>query len=177
MRSRIVMVAAAVLVTLAAWPAAAQAHRGEDNPDNPVVTHPEPGPVTLAAGTVCAFRVHITFPTTDLTRYTWQRNGQPVFAVEKGTMLAEFTNTERGTAVTRDLSGTGYYLFPDANTVILSGTRIVGFFHSGDSPPNKLLFSGGGFMSILARTADDGTTTRTLLVEARKQEDLCRTLG
>jgi hypothetical protein len=48
----------------------------------------------------------------------------------------------------RDLSGTGYYAYPDARTTILSGTRIVALPGPRDTPANQLLFSGGGFMSV-----------------------------
>lgn len=143
---------------------------------NPVITHPQPGPVTLAAGSVCAFAVRITFPRADLTRYTWTNADRPVAAVENGTMPAEFTNTTTGRTVRRDLSGTGYYLYPDTNTLILSGTHIAALLGPGDSPPSKLLLSNGSFMSVRSTTVD-GAARKTILVPSTQAEDLCVTLA
>jgi hypothetical protein len=144
---------------------------------NPVVTHPAPGPFTIAAGAICAFDVAVAFPVTDLTRYTWNAQGRPVFAMESGTMLVDFTNTATGTSVRRDLSGTGYYVYPDATTVILSGTRVLALLGPADSPSSKLLFSNGGFMSFRVVTMPDGSRVRTVLVQPAQAEDLCETLG
>lgn len=154
-----------------AAPAAAQA-----GSVTPVVTHPMPGPVDVPAGAVCAFGVHVAFPSVNLTRYTWNDStGRAVFAIETGTMVATFTNTSTGLAVQRDLSGTGYYAYPDASTTILSGTRIAVFNGAGDSPANELLFANGGFMSVKAEVSG-GVSTKTVLYKSSKVEDLCQTL-
>jgi hypothetical protein len=166
---RILMMAAAAAM-LIATPAPAQAHRG-----SPVVTHPGPAGFTLPAGAVCAFDVRVDFPVSDLTRYTWAKGDRPVFAVETGTMLADFTNAATGRTVRRDLSGNGYYAYPDPNTTILSGTRIVALLGPQDSPPSRLLFSGGGFMSLRVTTVS-GTRVRTVIVRSPTEEDLCTTL-
>lgn len=120
--------------------------------------------------------MELDFPVANLTRYTWTSDGRPVFAIETGIMLVDFTNIETGRSVRRDFSGTGYYLFPDASTVILSGTRVAALLGPEDSPPDQLLFSNGGFMSFRVRTID-GTQVKDVLVASAKAEDLCRTLG
>ena len=170
MRRLVVVLFAALFV--AAAPGSAHAHDGA-----PVVTHPAPTGVTLPAGAVCAFDVRVEFPLTDLTRYTWSSGGQPVFAVETGTMIADFTAVATGRTVRRDLSGTGYYAYPDERTTILSGTRIVALLGPQDSPPNRLLFSGGGFMSVRVVVADSGTRVRTVVVNSPTAEDICVTLA
>ncbi len=140
------------------------------------VTHPVLGPVTVPAGAVCQFAVGVTFPDTSLTRYTWSdSSGRPVFAIETGTMYATFTNESTGATVTRDMSGTGYYDYPDADTTILSGTEIAVFNGAGDTPPNELLFANGGFMSVKAETVD-GVTHKTVLVEPPTAENICDTI-
>lgn len=169
---RLVAVLLASLLILAA-PGPARAHDGA-----PVVTHPVPTTLTLPAGTVCAFDVRVEFPVTGLTRYTWYADGgRPVFAVETGTMIADFTAVATGRTVRRDLSGTGYYAYPDERTTILSGTRIVALLGPNDRPANRLLFSGGGFMSVRVVVSDSGTRVRTVIVNPPTAEDICATLA
>jgi hypothetical protein len=168
---RLVAVLLATLLVLAA-PGPARAHDGA-----PVVTHPAPAPLTLPAGAVCAFDVRIEFPVTDLTRYTWSSGGRPVFAIETGTMIADFTAVSTGRTVRRDLSGTGYYAYPDERTTILSGTRIVALLGPNDAPANQLLFSGGGFMSVRVTVSDSGTRVRTVVVNPPTAENICATLA
>jgi hypothetical protein len=171
-RTAAILTAAAAVGALLVTPATpAQAH-----PGSPVVTHPVPAAFTLPAGAVCTFEVRVEFPVTDLTRYTWNANGRPVFAIESGTMITDFTNAATGRTVRRDLSGNGYYVHPDAETTILSGTRIVALLGPADSPPNQLLFSGGGFMSVHVTTAS-GARVRTVIVRSAKEENLCATLS
>ncbi|GGS54507.1 hypothetical protein GCM10010171_57070 [Actinokineospora fastidiosa] len=166
MHSRMVtcaVVTAALTCVLPGTPATAD--------PGPVATHFEPGPVVLPAGAMCAFGVRISFPVTDLTRYTWFAGGRRIAAVETGTMLADFTNTGTGRTVRRDLSGTGYYAYPDPRTVILSGTRIAALLGPGDTPPSRLLLSNGSPMAVRS-----GTTGKVVLVSSPTAEDICRTL-
>jgi hypothetical protein len=158
----LVLILVAALVIAAPGPAAARTRDGA-----PVVTHPAPTGVTLPAGAVCAFDVRVEFPLTDLTRYSW-----PSFAIETGTMLADFTNVATGETVRRDLSGTGYYAYPDARTTILSGTRIVALLGPRDTPANQLLFSGGGFMSVRVVSG-----VRAVIVTSPRAENICATLA
>ena len=169
---RLVAVLLATLLVLAA-PSPARAHDGA-----PVVTHPVPTTLTLPAGAVCAFDVRVEFPVTDLTRYTWYADGgRPVFAIETGTMIADFTAVATGRTVRRDLSGSGYYAYPDERTTILSGTRIVALLGPNDEPANRLLFSGGGLMSVRVTVSDSGTRVRTVIVNPPTAEDICATLA
>ncbi|GAA0910260.1 hypothetical protein GCM10009558_098410 [Virgisporangium aurantiacum] len=169
---RLVAVLLAALLVLAA-PGPARAHDGA-----PVVTHPVRTALTLPAGAVCAFDVRVEFPVTDLTRHTWYADGgRPVFAVETGTMIADFTAVATGRTVRRDLSGTGYYAYPDERTTILSGTRIVALLGPNDRPANRLLFSGGGFMSVRVTVSGSGTRVRTVIVNPPTAEDICATLA
>jgi hypothetical protein len=177
MRRLVVVLLAALLVATAPGSA-----HGSVHPDAgaPVVTRPVPTGLTLPAGAVCAFDVRVEFPVADLTRYTWYADGRPVFAVETGTMIADFTALATGRTVRRDLSGTGHYAYPDERTTILSGTRIVALLGPQDSPPNRLLFSNGGFMSVrVAVSAGEnaGTRVRTVLVKPPSAEDICATLA
>jgi hypothetical protein len=160
---------AILLIMMSASPARAEGGA-------PVVTHPVPAGVTLPAGAVCAFDVRVEFPETDLTRYTWSADGRPAFAIETGTMIADFTAVATGRTVRRDLSGTGYYAYPDERTTVLSGTRIVALLGAQDSPPNQLLFSGGGFMSVRVVVSASGARVRTVVVKSPKAENICATL-
>jgi hypothetical protein len=174
MRGRTALIPAIVAALLLAAPGAAPAHTG--SPAGPVVTRPTPTGFTLPAGAVCAFAVRVDFPQHDLTRYTWNADGRPAFAMESGLMIAEFTNTATDTTVRRDLSGRGYYAYPDAQTTVLSGTRIVALLGPLDTPANQLLFSGGGFMSVRVSVVD-GTPLRTVVIPSSRQENLCDTLA
>jgi hypothetical protein len=167
MRPLVAVLLGAALVL--AGPAPARAHGDHGGP---VVTRPAPATVTLPAGAVCAFDVRVEFPLTDLTRYTWSSGGRPVFAIETGTMLADFIHVATGATVRRDLSGTGYYAYPDERTTILSGTRIVALLGPRDSPPNRLLFSNGGFMSLRVASG-----VRAVVVSSPTAEDICVTLA
>lgn len=162
---------AAAAVTGAAPAAAAPAAGGH------TVTGPAPVPAPdfdLAAGDVCAFGVHGTYPVNRQQGWTTtDASGRTVAEYVQGTLTGVFTNTATGRSVTRDLSGQGLSTYAaDGSSVFTGhGPALVGF-HAGDRPAHQLLVFGSRGVEQV-RFAADGR--RTLVVGAG--EDLCRTLA
>ena len=134
---------------------------------------PEP-PSDLAAGEVCAFPVHLTFPVNQQQAWTYTNaTGRTTAAYVRGRLVGVITRTDTGRSVTRDLSGQGVQTFraDGSSTLTGYGSALIGF-HTGDAPSNQLLvLAPHGF----ARVTVDATGHRTLVFGSG--EDLCRTLA
>jgi hypothetical protein len=149
--------------------------------EGPTVTRPPADPETYAAGDVCPFPVRVVFPVNQEVQRTWtDAAGNPVFALASGPLVARAINLDTGRATVVDLDGTGNFSFlPDGSFVLSGGGGVLASLHTGDSPPNELLFSpvtAKSFLSIREATVD-GRTVKTVLALDGPHTDLCQVLA
>lgn len=148
--------------------------------NGPTVTYPPANPTTYPAGEVCQFPVRLEFPVNQVVQRTWTNDaGQPVFATATGLLIAKATNLDTGASVTANLDGTGTYSYlADGSVVVSGGGGILVGLHTGDNPPNELLFSkvdAHTFISVRLATTG-GHTTKTVLQLAGPHQNLCQSL-
>jgi hypothetical protein len=146
--------------------------------NGPTVSYPVEATRDYAAGVVCAFPMHVTFPVNRVKQLTWTSDaGTPVYATATGVLVMRVTNTANGRTVVRDISGNGTLAYPDPTSFVLSGNAFAAFLHSGDSPSGEALVIGwNGFAAVRAATVN-GVTTRTVLTLTGPYENLCKTLA
>lgn len=160
--------------------ATATGSTGSTGFNGPVVSYPPANPTSYPAGEVCRFPVRLEFPVNQVVQRTWTNDtGQPVFATGTGLLIAKATNLDTGASVLANLDGTGTYSYlADGSVVVSGGGGILVSLHTGDNPPNELLFSkvdAHSFISVRLATTG-GHTTKTVLQLAGPHEDLCQLL-
>ena len=132
------------------------------------------GPISVPAGTTCAFPITAEPVRQDLRiRYHSDETGNLDGYEVVGPLIARITNTSTGASVIRNLSGEGIVIFqPDGSwDAVVNGGFLI-FFRAGDEPANALLFYTG-------HTVLHGSPTgqKTLVSHTSPAENLCETLG
>ena len=132
------------------------------------------GPISVAAGAVCAFPITAEPVRQDLRlRYHYDDAGTIDGYEVVGPLIARVTNTATGTSVIRNLSGQGIVIFaPDGSWQAVVNGGFLLFFRATDEPANALLFFEG-------HTVLNGTSTgqKTLVSHTAPGENLCETLA
>lgn len=133
---------------------------------------PEP-PIDFAAGDVCPFAIHESFPVNQVVAYTYTTSsGRVAGQYFTGALVGHITRVGTGRSIDVDLSGDGVSLYDasGATTIYGLGPYQVGF-HAGDHPSHELARITG--FSVL-RISAAGTKT---LVYGPQIENLCRRLA
>ncbi|MFI8849903.1 hypothetical protein ACIGW3_06815 [Streptomyces sp. NPDC053499] len=197
MRSRLITVATAIVCTVLGATAPASARDATSTPRSaPAADLPgpiegqfdlsgfdpepwrpfRPGDITLPGGVYCPFDLHLHLvEDEEMTRVDSRYPDGSVHINEyKGKLVVDFTNTDSGVTVRRDLSGRGAEeLRPDGTRKTLGGVGPfgVGFKNTDAYPAGYYVVDG------IHVTTWDTAGRRHMAVAIGSQENICRTLA
>ena len=158
MRKRILGLAVAAGVLVAAFPAAASADPGATGSGARTGSTGGWTPVTYsgldyAAGDVCPFELKEDFPTQAVEERiaATYPDGTPLRTDFRGTLIAHYTNVATGAQIDEDLSGDGtLYNFRDGSSLWNVKDNIGVTIHAGDPyhAQGEYVLSGGSVIAI-----------------------------